>query len=108
MKCSPPAPLIPILITATLFLACTTQGEGHHRATKALLEEYRTLPDERAIALAGDPNLTWVAGMAGGLGKKAEAASKALEECKKRRSANRMKMPCRPYAAGDEIIWGTH
>jgi hypothetical protein len=63
------------------------------------------MPDERALALAGDPELRWVAGASSGHASLQEAEQEALAECRRRRAQRRMQDPCRLYAVGDEIVW---
>ncbi len=67
--------------------------------------EFVALPNERALALAGDPARQWVAAASGGYASPTEAEEGALAECRRRRAARRMQAPCLLYAKGDEIVW---
>src|SRR5262245_33692714 len=70
-----------------------------------LWRNYQALPAERALAVAGDPHRVWVAGVAGGEPTPDEAEFAALAQCRQRRAARRLQVPCRLYAVGDEIVW---
>jgi hypothetical protein len=63
------------------------------------------MPKERAIALAGDPQNRWVAGISSGQASREEAEQEALAECREQRARQRMQDPCRLYGVGDEIVW---
>ena len=68
--------------------------------------DFLALPEERALAIAGDPLRTnWVTGAAGGHASREEALEAALGECGRRRLRHRMRAPCQPYAVGAEIVW---
>jgi hypothetical protein len=72
-----------------------------------LWRDYSAMPDQRALAIAGELRRNrWVAGAAGGRETSAEAQSIALQECQVRRQRQRMQDPCRLYAVGDEVVWG--
>jgi hypothetical protein len=77
-----------------------------HPELRSLWRDYRTLPAERALAIAGDPERSrFVAGAVGGLETRAGAESEALRECQRRRQRARIQDPCKMYAIGDEVIW---
>jgi hypothetical protein len=91
---------------AATALACATNGNtGPHRSLGRLWNQYEGLADERALAIAGDPDRVWVAGMAGGHPSRLEAEQSALARCRSRRVARRLQVSCRLYASGDEIVW---
>jgi hypothetical protein len=87
--------------------ACSAQvPTPPHREIRPLWREYRALPGERALAVAGEFRLDrWVAGASGGEASRGEAEARALEECRKRRAQRRMQAPCLLYAVGDEVVW---
>ena len=90
-------------------VACTHRSA--HRFDNSQLatlwNDYQSMQDQRAIAIAGDPSRTrWVAGVAAGRETMSEAMQTALQECAVRRQRQRMQDPCRIYAEGDEIVWG--
>ncbi len=88
-----------------LFLACAGDEGPKHGPFGELWQEYRALPDERALATAGDLTRTrWVAGASGGHASSEEAKEAALAECLERRSRRRLQAKCRVYAIGDEIL----
>ena len=89
-----------------LLSACATSPPPIHRELTTIWRDYRELPAERALAIAGDlRNDQWVAGAAGGRASRAEAKEAALAECSRRRAQRRMQMPCGLYAVGDEVVW---
>ncbi|HKA14268.1 MAG TPA: hypothetical protein VKH41_04560 [Myxococcota bacterium] len=68
--------------------------------------DYRALPNERALAVAGDLRRgVWVAGSAGGEPTRDSAEQAALQECRERRLRQRAQAQCQIYAIGDEIVW---
>jgi hypothetical protein len=72
----------------------------------AAWREYRALPEQRALAIAGDPNQElWVTGATGGHATREQAEAEAIAQCKIRRAARRMQAACVLYAVGDEIVW---
>jgi hypothetical protein len=71
-----------------------------------LWREFTRLPDERAMAIAGDPTRgPWVAGVSAGHPSAAEAAAAALAECRVQRQEGRMQSECVLYAVGPRIVW---
>jgi hypothetical protein len=70
-----------------------------------LWREYVKMPDERAFAVAGDPQRLWVGAAAGGYATREMAEDAVVAECTRRRNARRMQEPCRLYAIGDEVVW---
>lgn len=95
------------LLFAALSLGCTSRGPQPDRALGSLWSEYRELPAERALAIAGELGRShWVAGLSGGHASRAEAEAQALEACAERRQRLRIKDFCRLYAVNDEIVWG--
>ena len=96
-----------LLVCATLLVAgCTgTPRVPPHAGMDEMWRKYSKLPPKRALAVAGDPNSLWVGAAAGGAHSQADAADRALEECRRRRGKRRMQAPCLVYAAGDTILW---
>ncbi len=74
---------------------------------KSTWRQYLELPDERALALAGDPDFLWVAGAASSRATRRDAEQGALEACAVRRQKRRLQAPCRLYAVGEEVVWTT-
>lgn len=81
-----------------------TQTRPHESLT-AIWRQYEQLPTRRALALAGDPERSWVAAMAGGAAEQQDAIDAALARCLESRKQHRMQAPCRLYAVDDEIVW---
>jgi hypothetical protein len=89
-----------------LALACASSGPSPHPALAAAWREYQALPEQRALAIAGDPNLElWVTGATGGHATREQAEAEAIAQCRMRRAARRMQAACVLYAVGDEIVW---
>jgi hypothetical protein len=89
-------------------LACAGNSPSH-RPDPTLSEvwvEYKRLPDQRALAVAGELRQgRWVMGASGGHATSDAAAESALRECQARRAVQRTPAACRLYAVGDEIVW---
>jgi hypothetical protein len=91
---------------AVVLLACARSPSPPHRELAPIWRDYRALPAERALAVAGElRNDSWVAGASGGHALRGEAEAEALRECRKRRLQRRMQAPCLVYAVGDEVVW---
>lgn len=90
-----------------LISACsTTVGGSPDRGLSSVWRDYRGLPEQRALAIAGELRQgRWVAGASGGHASVAEAEAQALGECRKRRGLQRMQAACHLYAVGDEVVW---
>jgi len=68
--------------------------------------DYRALPDQRALAIAGDLQRDrWVSGSSGGHDTRAAAEAAALRVCRERRLRQRAQAQCQLYAVVDEIVW---
>jgi hypothetical protein len=107
--------VVPATVRRALLVACAALAhaaclfDGTTRPPqdlKRLWRQFLEMPEERALALAGDPKRgRWVAGASGGHASREEAESAALAECRKRRAQRRMQDPCRLYGVGDAIVW---
>jgi hypothetical protein len=94
---------------AMLLLACASPDASPHPALESAWHNYRTLPAQRALAIAGDPRRgPWVTAASGGNATRGDAEADALTECRVRRAARRMQAECVLYAVGDEIVWRGH
>ena len=92
--------------SAVLLIACASDGASPHPDLAPVWRDYRALPAERALAIAGDPARDrWVTGASGGHATRGEAEAEALRQCRARRGARRMQAACVLYAVGDEIVW---
>ena len=92
--------------SAALLLAACVSGRGSpHRELSRTWRDYQALPEQRALAIAGDPERIWVSGISGGQESLEEAEEAALSECRRRRAQRRMQAACQLYALGDEIVW---
>ena len=103
-------PLLPFLKCLLLMWAlgllspaCTSSGVARDGEFASVWRDYSSLPQHRAIALAGDLRRSrWVIGMAGGLPSSELAIEAALRSCQKQRGRRRMQDPCKIYAVGAE------
>jgi hypothetical protein len=94
-----------LLAALPLLGACAGRQKAPHAGIASLWREYQSVPEQRAMALAGDPNKVWIGAVAGGAVEREEAEERALAECRRRRQARRMQAPCLVYASGDEVLW---
>jgi hypothetical protein len=76
-----------------------------HPGIESLWSGYLEMTDERALALAGEPDRVWVGAASGGHATRREAEESVLAKCWQRRAARRLQDPCRLYATGGEIVW---
>ncbi len=91
---------------AVVFSACAAGPAAPHRELAPVWRDYRALPAQRALAVAGEFRRDrWVAGASGGHVLQGEAEAAALRECRRRRAQQRMQAACRLYAVGDEVVW---
>ncbi len=91
---------------AAVFSACAAGPAAPHHALAPVWRDYSALPEQRALAIAGElRHDRWVAGASGGHALPGEAEAAALRECQRRRVQQRMQAPCRVYAVGDEVVW---
>jgi len=88
-----------------LTVACTTTRSEPHPELGATWREYVEMPNQRALAISGDPEQAWVGAASGGHASLADAETSALAHCRERRIARRLPGPCRVYARGREIVW---
>jgi hypothetical protein len=87
-------------------VACASAGPSPHPDLAAAWRQYQQLPQERALAIAGDPTHdNWVTGASGGHATRERAEAEALAQCRIRRAARRMQAACVLYAVQDEIVW---
>jgi hypothetical protein len=90
---------------AALLLACVT-GPSPHPDLRLVWRDYLSLPAQRALAIAGEPQRgRWVTGASGGHATREEAEAGAIAECRRRRALRRLQAACVLYAVGDEIVW---
>ncbi len=86
--------------------ACASRPAEPELTLTEVWAEYRELPDQRALAVAGILRQgRWVSGASGGHATSEAASASALRECQERRLRLRTPSACRLYAVGDEIVW---
>lgn len=86
--------------------AATAASGLPQRQLGRVWHDYRALPEQRALVVAGDlRRQRWVSGASGGHASAADAEEAALQECKRRRALRRIQAPCLVYAVGDEVVW---
>jgi hypothetical protein len=99
-------PLVGVAGAALLMLACASDGASPHPDLAEVWRDYRALPAQRALAIAGDPRRDrWVTAASAGHATRDRAEAEALSECRVRRGMRRMQAACVLYAVGDEIVW---
>ena len=96
-----------VIVAALVVSACAAspRRSAHPLERTSLWMRYADLADARALALAGDPDIFWVAGVAAGLDSAAEAQQEAMSACQQRRKQRRMKAQCMMYAVGSKVVW---
>jgi hypothetical protein len=100
--------LLSLIATGALShaFACASKAPQPDPHLAEVWRNYRALPNERALAIAGDLRRdVWVAGSSGGHATRAGAEEAALRECRGRRQRDRAQAQCQLYAVGDEIVW---
>ncbi len=91
---------------ALLLLACASDAALPHPDLAPVWRDFLELPENRALAIAGDPQRDrWVVGYTGGHATRGQAEAEALLRCRRRRGMRRMQAACVLYAVGDEIVW---
>src|SRR5262245_47958019 len=94
-----------LFLLAVCCCACATH-RAPDRELGQVWRDYRALPDQRALAIAGELSRNrWVAGASGGHATSDAAKKAALRECALRRQRQRMQHACALYAIGDEVVW---
>jgi len=89
-----------------LLCSCATKPNSPHRNLTQVWHEYLEIPDQRALAIAGDPRRNrWVTAASGGHSTRIEAEEGALRECRVRRKIRRLQPACVLYAVGKQIVW---
>lgn len=97
---------VSLFAVALLGAACAAPPRATpHPGIEGLWSSYMEMTDERALALAGDPDRVWVGAASGGHTSRREAEESVLAKCWQRRAARRLQEPCRLYATGGEIVW---
>jgi hypothetical protein len=89
-----------------LLCGCATKPNSPHRNLTQVWQEYLDIPDQRALAIAGDPRRSrWVSAASGGHSTSSAAQEDALRECRVRRKIRRLQPACVLYAVGKQIVW---
>ena len=98
--------LFSLTSVALLSAACAAPlRSAPHPGIDSLWSSYLEMGEERALALAGEPDRIWVGAASGGHASRREAEESVLAKCWQRRAARRLQDPCRLYATGGEIVW---
>ena len=86
--------------------ACASDTASPHPDLGQVWRDFLALPEQRALAIAGDPRRDrWVSGASGGHATPEQAEAEALLQCRIRRGMRRLQDPCGLYAVGDEVVW---
>ena len=100
--------LIPVLLLLVgwgcCLSACAERQQLPYPDLRGLWVRFLELPDERALAIAGDGRVRWIGEISGGHPSRAEAEQSALAACNEKRLRRRMRAACRVYAVGDEVV----
>jgi hypothetical protein len=98
--------LAPWLASVLWVFACAQTPVKPDVTLTEVWADYRELPDQRALAVAGVLRQgRWVSGASGGHATSAAASESALRECEARRRRLLTPSACRLYAVGEEIVW---
>ena len=101
-----PFAVLALTLLLSLAVSCTSNPTRQpHRGIERLWSDFSALPQQRALALAGDPDGIWVAGAGSGEPSPAAAEKTALAACAAKRGARRMQSPCLLYATEEKIVW---
>jgi hypothetical protein len=94
------------LLCALLVISCAADPSKPDPVLSEVWRDYGRLPDQRALAIAGNLRQDrFVAGLSGGHATIPEAEAAALRECGVRRLRARQQAACQIYAIGDRIVW---
>ncbi len=94
------------LLMMLLLGGCAKDLGSPHQHLTPVWREYLEMPDQRALAIAGDPRKNhWVSAASGGHSTSSAAQENALEQCRLRRRIRRLQPACVLYAIDDQIVW---
>jgi hypothetical protein len=96
------------IVVATLACIASCAGpknDGPHIGVRDMWRRFEALPNERSMAISGNPDAHWVGAAVGDFATQYEADVAALAQCKRRRTIARLQARCRIYARGDEVVW---
>jgi hypothetical protein len=89
-----------------MMLSCASSTPRKSRFEREF-ERYLSLPNQKAMAIAGDPNLRWVCGYGYASASKGLAQDAALEQCNTRKRSLGPDASCVIYAIGNDVVWKT-
>jgi hypothetical protein len=95
------------IVVALLGVACASDGHAPPSALVSAWRDFQSLPEQRALAIAGDPRrgAVWVTGASGGHATRAAAEEEALTRCRMQRALRRLQAECVLYAVNEEVVW---
>jgi len=93
-----------VLFTATALLAGCAGGPQKTRFEREF-QRYLSLPNQKAMAVAGDPDGRWVYGSGYAFMSSGMALDQAMEVCNTRKRSIGPDAVCRAYAIGSRIVW---
>jgi hypothetical protein len=97
---------IAVAVAGSLLLACASVSGSPNPDLARVWRDFLALPEQRALAIAGDPRRDrWVSGSSGGHASLEDAEEGALAECRRWRAQRRMQDACQTYAVGEEVVW---
>lgn len=92
------------LLLFVIVLSCTSSTPRKSRFEREF-ERYLSLPHQRAMAIAGDPNGHWAFGYGYASASKGLAQDAALEQCNTRKRSLGPDATCVIYAIGNDVVW---
>jgi hypothetical protein len=100
--------LLFVSILTTLVAACYRSPIGMPLPLASRFEgewrNYSRLQPNKALAIAGDTQGTYVIGYAHALASEPDAVAQAMLACEARRADRRIEAPCRTYAVGERPV----
>ncbi len=95
-----------VVLLLVFCAGCANDLNAPHPHLVPVWREYLEMPDQRALAIAGDPRRgRWVTAASGGHATKTAAKEDALRQCRVRRKIRRLQPACVLYALGNQIVW---
>ena len=104
--------LFVLVLSAVLFAAAGCAGgnearkqeQAFRRSFQKVYERYTGYETRKALALARDEDGQWAYGYARGQESEMQAVNTAKQQCERQRARYGVRVSCRTYAVGDEIV----
>lgn len=92
------------ILCCLLVAACASPGEKRSRFEREF-QRYLSLPNQKVMAIAGDPDGRWVYGYGYAHRSSGQAEVAAIEQCNLRRRSVGPEAECVVYAIGSRVVW---